>query len=269
MSYAKAIGRLGLLAVGLGIGGAVAATPGIAAADTTDVDAAAFDPSALIGDPAPADSGLNLAISVDGLTVFQSGTANAYSEIGNFSVAYGDGSTASAGDPQDPGIGDVAFADGDGSSAYSGIGDFDSATAIGSGSQAVAYAGSGDSALADGTDTTAIVSGEYTSGTPNTVDLATNDSYASAIGNGDFAYAGSGLPGEDSPTAATGDIATIFGDNSEAYSGVGNFDLAEVLGSGSEASAGLGNFDLAGVLGDSLTATASDGSYLFDFMPSL
>lgn len=37
MGYAKRIGRLGGLAVGLGIGAAVAATPGIAAADTSDV----------------------------------------------------------------------------------------------------------------------------------------------------------------------------------------------------------------------------------------
>jgi hypothetical protein len=37
VGYAKCIGGLGGLAVGLGIGAAMAATPGVAAADTTDV----------------------------------------------------------------------------------------------------------------------------------------------------------------------------------------------------------------------------------------
>jgi len=250
MSHAKAIGRLGLLAVALGIGAAVAATPGIATADSTPVDAAAFDPSALIADSAPADSGLNLAISFDGFTLLQEGNATAYSGTDDFAIAYGDGSDAEAGATGNPGTGDFAFADGTGSVANSGIGDYDSASAVGSGSVAVAGTGNGDSAFADGTDTTAIATGEYTPGTVNTVDVAADDSVATAVGNNDYAYAGAD-PGEvaASTSTVTGDIASIFGNGSDAFA--------------------AGSYDFAGVLGEMLTSTATGASNLFDFMPAL
>src|ERR1700722_2903915 len=169
MNRANAIGRLGILAVGLGI--AVAATSSIAAADSTAVDPTAFDPSALITDPVPAASGLDVAISIDGHTLFQEGTAYASSGTDDIAIAYGADSDAEAGDTESPGTGDFAFADGPGSYADSGIGDYDSATAIGSGSEAIAGSGDGDSAFADGTDTTAVAGGEFTSGTPNTLDV--------------------------------------------------------------------------------------------------
>jgi hypothetical protein len=250
MSHAKAIGRLGLLAVTLGIGAAVAATPGIATADSTALDPAAFDPSPLIADVASADSGLNLAISIDGIPVIQEGSAYAYSGTDDIAIAFGDGSGAEAGDTQSPGTGDFAFADGTGAYANSGIGDYNSASAIGSGSEAIAGSGNGDSAYADGTGTTAIAGGEFTSGTPNTLDVAGNDMYASAFGNDDFAQAGSDIDGSATTTAVTGDIATIIGNGSDAYAGVGSYDFA-------------------GVFGDSLTATATDASNLFVVEPPL
>jgi hypothetical protein len=248
MSRANAIGRLGMLAVGLGIGAAMAATPGIATADSTAVDAAAFDPSALIADSAPADSGLNLAISIDGYTLLQEGSATAYSGTGDISIAYGDGSGAEAGDTQSPGTGDFAFADGTGAYANSGLGDYDSASAIGSGSEAIAGSGNGDSAFADGTDTTAGAGGAFTAGTPNTLDVAANDMYASAVGNDDVAVAEEAING--SSATSTGDIATIIGNSSDAFSGAGSYDFA-------------------GVLADSLTSTATGSNFLFDLMPSL
>lgn len=248
MSHTKSIGRLGMLTIGLGIAAALVATPGIAAADPTAVDAAAFDPSALITDPASAIPGLNLAISIDGYSLLQSGTATAYSGTDDIAIAYGDDSTAQAGDTGDPGTGDFAFADGAGSSAYSGIGDYDSAAAVGSDSEAVAGAGNGDSAFADGTDTSVIAGGTYTAGEVNTVDVPADDSLASAIGDNDYAYAGSEFA--STVTASTGDIATIVGSSSDAYAGVGDYDFA-------------------GVFGDSLTATATIGNFLFDLMPSL
>lgn len=250
MSRAYAIGCLGMLAVGLGIGVAVAATPGIAAADSTDVDPAALDPSPLIADAASAIPGLNLAISIDGDSVFQSGTATASSGTDDIAIAYGDDSVAYAGTTESPGTDDFAFADGTGSLANSGIGDDDSATAVGSGSEALAGAGDGNIANADGTDTTAIAGGEDTPGTPNALDIAGDDSYASAVGNDDFAYAGSDLGGTATTTDVTGDMATIIGSFDNAYAGVGSYDFA-------------------GVLGDSLTSTAISGNDLFDFMPSL
>jgi hypothetical protein len=250
MSHAKVIGRLGMLAVGLGIGAAVAGAPGIASADSTGVDAGVFDPSALIADAASSFSGLNLAISIDGYPVLESGTASATSGTDDIAIAYGNDSIAIAGDTASPGTFDSAFADGDYSYANSGIGNDDSATAIGSSSEALAGAGNGDSAYADGSNTTATAGGEFTSGNPNILDVAANDSYASAIGDDDYAAAGSAVDGSASTTAVTGDIATIIGNSSDAY-------------------AGAGDYDFAGVLGDSLTASAFDGSNLFDFMPSL
>jgi hypothetical protein len=250
MNRAKTIGRLGMLAVGLGIGAAVAATSSIAAADSTAVDPTAFDPSALIADPVPAASGLDVAISIDGHTLFQEGTAYASSGTDDIAIAYGADSDAEAGDTESPGTGDFAFADGPGSYADSGIGDYDSATAIGSGSEAIAGSGDGDSAFADGTDTTAVAGGEFTSGTPNTLDVAGNDMYASAFGNNDFAQAGSDVDGSASTTAVAGDIATIIGNSSDAY-------------------AGAGNYDFAGILGDALTSHAVGANFLFDLMPSL
>src|ERR1700678_2351464 len=149
MSRANAIGRLGMLAVGLGMGGAVAATSGIASAASTDIAPPAFDPSALIADPAPAASGLDVAISIDGSTLFQEGTATAYSGTDDIAIAYGSDALATAG----LGTGDYAFADGTDAQAYSGVGNEDSATAIGADSFADAGTGNGDTGFADGSDT--------------------------------------------------------------------------------------------------------------------
>lgn len=251
MSNAKTIGRLGMLAIGLGIGAAVAATPGIASADSNGLDTAAFDPSALIADPASTTiPGLDLAISIDGVSLFQSGSASAYSGTADIAIAYGNESTAVAGPTFDPGTFDYAFADGSDASAVAGIGNFNSATAIGSDSYGSAGAGTGDTAYADGTDTGAYAQGTYHLGTVNTVATAGNYSYASAIGNNDLAVSGAGVQDASSTVVSTGDIATIVGNSSDAY-------------------AGEGNYDFAGVLGDSLTSTAVGGNYLFDFAPSL
>jgi hypothetical protein len=242
MNRANAIGRLGMLAVGLGIGAAVAATSGIAAADSTVVDPAAIDPSALIADPAPAASGLDVAISIDGSTLFQEGTATAYSGTDDIAIAYGSDAIATAG----AGTGDYAFADGTDAQAYSGVGNEDSATAIGADSFAVAGTGNGDTALADGSGTGAIA-GESNSGT---VDVAGDDCYASAVGNDDFAYAGPDVGSVPSTTEVTGDIASVIGNSSEAISGAGNYDFA-------------------GALGEALTSSATGSNFLFELMPSL
>jgi len=244
MSHAKAIGRLGLLAVGLCIGAAVAATPGIATADSTGVDAAAFDPSALIADPAPAVSGLNLAISIDGYTLLHEGSATAYSGTDDIAIAYGSDAIASA----NVGTGDYSFADGTDAQAYSGIGNDNSATALGSDSYASVGSGDGNTGFADGTDTQVTAGGEPNLGTVDTVEVAGNDNYASAIGNNDIAVAEAAIDG--SSVTSTGDIATVVGNSSDAYAGVGSYDFA-------------------GVLGESLTSTATGGNFFFDLMPSL
>lgn len=247
----KRANAIGMLAVGLGIAAAMAVTPGVAAADSTAVDPAAFDlsafdPSALFSDTSSIP-GLNLAISVDGYSLFQSGEAYAYSGTNDFAISYGESAVAQAGDTQNPGSFDFAFADGNNADAISGLGDGNSATAFGSDTYAAAGTGSGDTAFADGTDTTAIAGGNYEPGTVNTLLTAGNDNFAAAIGNNDVAEAVAYLDG--SSATSTGDIATIFGNGSDAFAGVGDHDFA-------------------GVLGEMLTAMATGASNMFDFVPS-
>jgi hypothetical protein len=89
MKNALGIGRLGMLAVGLGIGAAVAATPGIASA-TSDFD-----------------------ISIDGVDIFNSGgSATAESGVGDVAIAIGPNSNAIS----EGGLGDFASAFSTGSS---------------------------------------------------------------------------------------------------------------------------------------------------------
>jgi hypothetical protein len=70
----RRLGRLGMLAVGLGMGAAVASTPGIASADPFSFD---FN---------------DIAISFDGTSLLQEGTASAHSgTAGEFNFAFADG----------------------------------------------------------------------------------------------------------------------------------------------------------------------------------
>jgi hypothetical protein len=71
MANTRAITRLGTLAVGLGIGVAVASTPGVAVADSS-----ADWLNDLLGGaalPAPAVPDVNLAISIDGYSLVSRG----------------------------------------------------------------------------------------------------------------------------------------------------------------------------------------------------
>ena len=120
MKNAKRIGRLGLLAVGVGIGAAVAQTP-IASADSSTDWLSSID--SLLGGALPAapSSGLDLAISFDGYSLLHEGSAVADTGIagnGNFdlAIAYGDGAIANA----YGGTGDYALADG--TNAFSNAG---------------------------------------------------------------------------------------------------------------------------------------------------
>ena len=114
MKDAMGIGRLSMLAVGLGIGAAVAATPGIASA-TSDFD-----------------------ISIDGIDVFNGGgSATAESGMGDVAIAFGPNSQAIS----EGGWGDFASAFSTGNSGAIAIAgsqavdasgnDFDYASAVG------------------------------------------------------------------------------------------------------------------------------------------
>src|SRR5271168_1253723 len=98
MRHSKGIGRLGGLALGLGIGAALAALAGNAAA--ASLGSAAADPFSA--------SDLNVAISIDGMTLVQDGSATATSGTGDLAIAFGADSQAIA----TGGTLDSAFADG-------------------------------------------------------------------------------------------------------------------------------------------------------------
>jgi hypothetical protein len=135
MRNARGLGRLGLLAVGLGIGAALAATPGLASADPS-TDPFSWIDQLLGGLSVPAQtSALDMQVSIDGTDLFPTAgnTATATSDMGDIAIAIGNGADAYAAS----GSGDFAFADGANSIAEAGIlGDFDSALVFGANSTA-------------------------------------------------------------------------------------------------------------------------------------
>jgi hypothetical protein len=246
-----------VLAVGLGIGAAMAST-GTAAAD-------------------------DIQISIDGIDLFPASLAHATSGLGDMAIAIGAGSdavaeggfgdfasadggaTAIAGDEASgAALNDFDFASGTGTGAVAvagngaGVGSFtddscfDLASANGDGSQAAAgFNGSLDSAIADGTKTGATAGLSI-----NAADPANFDS-AISVGTGSVGE-GNAVAGGD-PTGS----ATFQG---------GSFDSAfvyELLGlQSSDATAGLGaNFDVAGALGEGLNAVATGSPFVFDILP--
>ena len=259
----RGLGRIGLLAVGLGIGAAVAFTPGVAAADSSSPFDVSWVDSLVSPDAAQTSSGLDIAISINGTSLLDVGNATATSDTGDIAIAIGSGATASATD----GTGNFAMADGTDSNAYAGFyaegagGNNDFATAIGTDSDAFAYAGNQDSATAMGTDAV-VFAGNGNSDTASVVDpTGTDGSDASAL-NGD------------------NNFASVFGDGDAASASgwynvyPGGNNIAEVFGTDSSANAGSepftasGNFDLAAAFGDTLHATATGANYLVDIQPT-
>ncbi|WP_428341324.1 hypothetical protein [Mycobacterium sp.] len=289
--------RLGMVVVGLGVGAAIAATPGIAAADTGIADPvnwlAGIDPlSAATLAPA---SPLDLAISVDGFQLLDLGTtAVAKSGMGDAAIAFGPNSTAIAaggfGDYATAGAGATAIAGATATTVATGN-NFDFASASGIGSNALAgisgfnettgssfdYASANSGTNINALDGATAVAGDNGSG----------DS-ASAVGQAALSFAGLS---HIAATPANFDSADVFGNLSAPTTGLteaiaggqpgifgggigGSSDNAFVidpLGTvGSTATAGLGNnFDLAGVFGDALHATATSGSNVIDLLPTL
>lgn len=265
MSHASSIVRFGILAVGIGIGAALAAT-----SPTATADPAPFNPSPLIQDltaPAEVPSTLNLAISVDGLSLFSSGSAEAESGIGGIAIAYGADSVANAGGEGNPGLFDTAFADGANSQALAGTGNFDSAFANGTYSIAETGIGNFDAASANGAFAEAQASGS---------DLNSSSfDYASSVGTDANAFAGSFQDQPDPTAPSAGDVAIVYDpsgtENTTAFVGNGIADLGVVVGDHSDAYSGLaGSFDIAAAFGDNLgTASATGGNFLLDILPSL
>ena len=265
MKTTKGIGRLGLLAIGVGFGAAVAQTP-IAWADSSTDWLSSID--TLLGGALPAapSSGLDLAISFDGYSLLHVGSAVADTGIagnGNFdfAIAYGDGAIANA----YGGIGDYSLADGTNAFADAGGGtgaDYDSAIDIGNndlpsvGAANGAYAGSGN-----------LISSFYggTGAHDTAIDIGnnTNDANVSLDGdNGAFAGAGglNELFGDGNNDTAI-DIGNNsgFGNHAIAIDGNGNYasESGNTSGETEGAFAGEGNGNTA-VSDISYTSNADD-----------
>jgi hypothetical protein len=235
MGNFRVIARLSMLAAGLGIGAAVASMPGIASADSSADWLSSVD--SLLGGAFPAadtTSGLNMAISEDGVTLFQTGTAEAYSGTnGDYAIAVGAGSTATA-------YGTDNYADVDGTDSSAVAGGTTAASAVGS---------SDDTAFVDGNDSTAFAGG------PGTSD------YAEIFGNNDGALAGGDAAGSGSY-----DAAYVEGnDLGTAYAQGGDY-LADILKTYGDAStaAATETSSLAGV-----TTAGESGNLLADLLSAV
>ena len=222
---------LGMQALGLGVGAALAALPGAASAGTLSADGSTDvlggvsamtavdlgDAVATLGalaattPPTLPDDWANLAISWSGITLYQTGTAFAVSDFGNFAIAHGDGAYAVA---------------------WHGMFNYASAT----GDQSVANSGDGG---AHG------FGGWFNN--------------ASAAGDHSAAYADGG--GSSNVASATGDFAT-------AYAGVAN---GGVLGGSfnSATAEGLHADAIAGVDASSNNVASAIGDYATDNAPDL
>jgi hypothetical protein len=239
MVNVRGLGRLSVLAVGLGIGAAWAHTP-VASADTSSNDAASTIDSLLSGAfPAPATP-IDLDISFDGYTIYDGGgTAAAYTTTGDYSLAIASGHDAAA-YAEAGGTGDYALASGTGADAYAegGIGDY----ALASGTNANAEAGS-------------LVNGATGNNFDSAVDIGNNGS--DDLTNNVGAYAGNGslqFLGSDVGTDSN-DSAYDIGNNSAGTSDTGAFAGTFNGGSG-------GNGDTAYDAGNN--SANSDGVYAID-----
>jgi hypothetical protein len=224
MNHAKAIGRLSILAVGLGIGAALAYAPGVAAADPVsplDPNVAAASVDGVTGtlgtaatDPAALPV-LDIAISFSGITLLQEGSATATSGIGDLAIALGAGSDADA----NFGIFDTAFADGTGSDAFATAGSLDTASAVGTGSVATAGFGNGD------------VASVFNTG--SALDSAGAGGAAGNLGSNDIAFIlGTGSTadaGADVSAPGNFDLAAVFGDMLHATMATGGNFLVDIV----------------------------------------
>jgi hypothetical protein len=221
MKRTRVLARLGMLAVGLGISGALASIPVIATADSSDW-LAAIDGS-LAGLATPADSldslfpDLNVAISFNGMSLFQDGSATASSGAAgsnDFAIAYGANSSATA-----TGSGNYAAVYGSDSHATAG-GDgasTNSAFVLGDNSSAVAGGGdsSGNVAAVYGLDSHAIAGGVG--------DNPGNLNIAGVLGDH-----GTALAGSSSSAAGSYDIGYVEGNNVGIADATGASNLVDI-----------------------------------------
>jgi hypothetical protein len=267
MVSTRSVARLGMLAVGLGIGAAVAHAP-VASADSSSDWLSSID--SLVGGgalPAPS-TGLDLAISFDGTSLVQVGNATAITTTGDYglAIAYGDDAYAWA----NGGTGDYALADGTNADAAAGgdIGDTgaNDDTAIDIGNNDLPSTGFYDGAWAGNADLDDNTSGG-TGSDDTAIDIGDNTNDVSeGVGGNDGAFAGAGgLLGETGD--GNNDTAIDVGNNSgfidgpAAVGGNGNYasESGNTAGQGEGAVAGFGNDNTA--IADTSYTTDNDGVY--------
>jgi hypothetical protein len=196
-------------------GGAFASTPPIASADSSADWLSSID-SLLSSTALPAaDPSTNVAISVDGITILQEGSAHADSGTnGDIAIADGANSCADA-----TGTDSYATVYGDGSTAVAGgVGSStDIASVVGDDSHAVAGgAGSSENAALIYGDSSTSTAGGY-GDNPGTLDIA------DIIGSNDTALAGSNATG-----VGDDDIAYVESNNLVPANATGLSDLIEI-----------------------------------------
>lgn len=183
----NALGRVGVLVAGLGIGVALASIPGTASADSSgwlsSVD------GVVSGLSAPAETAslpLDIQISIDGTDLFSSGDneATATSGQGDIAIAVGDGASANA----TGGTDDYAVADG-----------FDTiAKAVGNDDVAEVYDPSGTVGSVADAGANSAAAGDY-----DFADIVGVDGATASAQGGDYAYAIVNLLDSQSGSAET------------------------------------------------------------------
>jgi hypothetical protein len=257
MASTRGLARLGILAVGLGIGAAVAHSP-VASADPSSDWLSSID-SLLGGSALPApSSGLDLAISFDGMSLVHDGSATAYTTSGEYGLAIAEGANSYA--SATGGTGDYALADGTNGYALAGgaSGDtganYDTAIDIGNNPTGVP-----DGAWAGNTDLIQNGGGSGTGSYDTAIDIGNNTTDPSLAGTGyEGAFAGAGglnaMVGDGNH-----DTAIDFGNNSGEYNGSYAIDGNDNYASGSGNTTGTLEQVFAGA-GNNNTAI-DDASY--------
>ncbi len=274
-----------MLAVGLGVGAAVASAPGIASADPSSDVFSSIDWGGLLSPALAVPESSAFQVSFDGTDLFPTAgnLATATTTPGDFSlaIAIGNGADATA----THGIGDYALANGTNALAVAGgdstgNGNFDSAIDIGT--NTLGGPGAHDGAYAGAGDIGGIGSGTGAGSYDTAIDIGNNAPDAAGAGGNDGAFAGAGgliglsgngnndfaidfgnNSGENLGPAAVGGIfdtaiqnGNSVGENGGAFAGFGNnntaIDTATFGGAihGGGASATFGDNDFASVLGD-------------------
>ncbi|MFZ0906317.1 MAG: hypothetical protein WAN71_21080 [Mycobacterium sp.] len=286
MMNARGIARVGMLAVGLGVGAAIASTPGTASADTSTDWLSSLD--SLLGGALPgadtAASALDIQISINGMDLLPTAgnAATANSGLGDFAIAIGNGATANA----TGGAGNYALADGTDALANAGGGSssstFDTAIDIGNNTPTTegfpdgAFAGAAslidnpnggtgsfDTAIDignNGPDPTAPIidgnSGAF-AGAGGLVGLSGNGNNDTAIDFGNNNGFGLGPAAVDGNSDSASQSGNFTGDNLGSFAGIGNNDIASEVGNGSNAVAG-------GSFADTSLTGNNDIAYVFD-----